>query len=164
MTKHVCCVWMSHQCVNSPDIRHPCNLNPLREPFAKRQCGILLSEVFQVCHPVVSQSQIPADAKCTCEWERVSVFKGVWCSVGRCHMVLYELPGGHLWLQPWRRLWVFLHECCSLCSPLLPKGRHHWLALPFCLPWVTSQPSHIPRINHCNITNNWIYNGEYTFF
>uniref|UniRef100_A0A8C1YUL6 Otogelin n=1 Tax=Cyprinus carpio TaxID=7962 RepID=A0A8C1YUL6_CYPCA len=36
-----------------PDIRHPCNLNPLREPFAKRQCGILLSEVFQVCHPVV---------------------------------------------------------------------------------------------------------------
>ncbi|TRY85791.1 hypothetical protein DNTS_014593 [Danionella cerebrum] len=40
-------------CVNSPDVRHPCNLNPLREPFAKRQCGILLSEVFQVCHPVV---------------------------------------------------------------------------------------------------------------
>ncbi|KAI2662538.1 Otogelin [Labeo rohita] len=39
--------------IDSPDIRHPCNLNPLREPFAKRQCGILLSEVFQVCHPVV---------------------------------------------------------------------------------------------------------------
>lgn len=50
------CVGMSFQCVNSPDIRHPCNLNPLREPFAKRQCGILLSEVFQVCHPVVSDS------------------------------------------------------------------------------------------------------------
>ncbi|XP_016092643.1 otogelin-like [Sinocyclocheilus grahami] len=45
--------WTAAECVNSPDIRHPCNLNPLREPFAKRQCGILLSEVFQVCHPVV---------------------------------------------------------------------------------------------------------------
>uniref|UniRef100_A0A8B9JBM9 Otogelin n=1 Tax=Astyanax mexicanus TaxID=7994 RepID=A0A8B9JBM9_ASTMX len=29
------------------------SLNPLREAFAKKQCGILLSEVFQVCHPVV---------------------------------------------------------------------------------------------------------------
>uniref|UniRef100_A0A4W4EJF8 Otogelin n=1 Tax=Electrophorus electricus TaxID=8005 RepID=A0A4W4EJF8_ELEEL len=45
--------WTAAECVNSPDIRHPCTLNPLREPFAKRQCGILLSEVFQVCHPVV---------------------------------------------------------------------------------------------------------------
>ncbi|XP_036439819.1 otogelin isoform X3 [Colossoma macropomum] len=45
--------WTAAECVNSPDIRHPCSLNPLREPFAKRQCGILLGEVFQVCHPVV---------------------------------------------------------------------------------------------------------------
>ncbi|KAJ8340067.1 hypothetical protein SKAU_G00347000 [Synaphobranchus kaupii] len=41
------------QCVNSPEIRHPCSLSPLREPFAKRQCGILLSEAFEICHPVV---------------------------------------------------------------------------------------------------------------
>ncbi|XP_072554297.1 otogelin [Paramormyrops kingsleyae] len=45
--------WTTAECVNSPDIRHPCSLSPLREPFAKRQCGILLSEVFQLCHPVV---------------------------------------------------------------------------------------------------------------
>uniref|UniRef100_A0AAR2LEP6 Otogelin n=1 Tax=Pygocentrus nattereri TaxID=42514 RepID=A0AAR2LEP6_PYGNA len=45
--------WTAAECVHSPDIRHPCSLNPLREPFAKRQCGILLGEVFQVCHPVV---------------------------------------------------------------------------------------------------------------
>ncbi|XP_049903117.1 otogelin [Epinephelus moara] len=45
--------WTAAECVNSPDIRHPCSLSPLREPFAKRQCGILLSEVFQACHPVV---------------------------------------------------------------------------------------------------------------
>ncbi|KAI4881043.1 hypothetical protein NFI96_008514 [Prochilodus magdalenae] len=45
--------WTAAECVNSPDIRHPCSLNPLREPFAKRQCGILLGEVFQACHPVV---------------------------------------------------------------------------------------------------------------
>ncbi|XP_034019438.1 otogelin [Thalassophryne amazonica] len=45
--------WTAAECVNSPDIRHPCSLSPLREPFAKQQCGILLSEVFQACHPVV---------------------------------------------------------------------------------------------------------------
>ncbi|KAI3377328.1 hypothetical protein L3Q82_008531, partial [Scortum barcoo] len=45
--------WTAAECVNSPDIRHPCILSPLREPFAKRQCAILLSEVFQACHPVV---------------------------------------------------------------------------------------------------------------
>ncbi|KAJ7994558.1 hypothetical protein DPEC_G00250710 [Dallia pectoralis] len=45
--------WTAAECVNSPDIRHPCSLSPLREPFAKRQCGVLLSEVFQGCHPVV---------------------------------------------------------------------------------------------------------------
>ncbi|XP_067347301.1 otogelin [Channa argus] len=45
--------WTAVECVNSPDIRHPCSLSPLREPFAKRQCAVLLSEVFQACHPVV---------------------------------------------------------------------------------------------------------------
>ncbi|CAG5849011.1 unnamed protein product [Menidia menidia] len=45
--------WTATECVNSPDIRHPCSLSPLREPFAKRQCAILLGEVFQSCHPVV---------------------------------------------------------------------------------------------------------------
>ncbi|XP_041796258.1 otogelin [Chelmon rostratus] len=45
--------WTAAECVNSPDIRHPCSLSPLREPFAKRQCAVLLSEVFQGCHPVV---------------------------------------------------------------------------------------------------------------
>ncbi|MGH0154461.1 UNVERIFIED_CONTAM: hypothetical protein FKN15_043994, partial [Acipenser sinensis] len=45
--------WTAAECVNSPDIRSPCSMNPLREPFAKRECGILLSEVFEACHPVV---------------------------------------------------------------------------------------------------------------
>nr|XP_020443987.1 otogelin-like [Monopterus albus] len=45
--------WTAAECVNSPDIRHPCSLSPLREPFAKRQCAVLLSEVFQACHPVI---------------------------------------------------------------------------------------------------------------
>uniref|UniRef100_M4A5S4 Otogelin n=1 Tax=Xiphophorus maculatus TaxID=8083 RepID=M4A5S4_XIPMA len=45
--------WTAMECVNSPDIRHPCSLSPLREPFAKRRCAVLLSEVFQTCHPVV---------------------------------------------------------------------------------------------------------------
>ncbi|KAM3625541.1 uncharacterized protein V6R79_013741 [Siganus canaliculatus] len=45
--------WTVTECVNSPDIRHPCSLSPLREPFAKRECAVLLSEVFQACHSVV---------------------------------------------------------------------------------------------------------------
>ncbi|XP_058486191.1 otogelin isoform X3 [Solea solea] len=45
--------WTAAECVNSPDIRHPCSLSPLREPFAKRRCAVLLTEVFQACHPVV---------------------------------------------------------------------------------------------------------------
>ncbi|KAI5630251.1 otogelin, partial [Silurus asotus] len=45
--------WTAAECIKSPDIRHPCTLNPIREPFAKRQCGILLSELFQACHLVV---------------------------------------------------------------------------------------------------------------
>ncbi|XP_061606093.1 otogelin isoform X2 [Phyllopteryx taeniolatus] len=45
--------WIGADCVNGPDMRHPCSLSPLREPFAKRQCAVLLSEVFQACHPMV---------------------------------------------------------------------------------------------------------------
>lgn len=46
------------KCVDSSDIRNPCSLNPLREPFAKKECGILLSEAFEACHPVVSCGHI----------------------------------------------------------------------------------------------------------
>ncbi|XP_075692908.1 otogelin [Rhinoderma darwinii] len=45
--------WKTAECLDSPDTRSPCHMNPLREPFAKKQCGILLSEVFEDCHPVV---------------------------------------------------------------------------------------------------------------
>ncbi|XP_013917160.1 PREDICTED: otogelin [Thamnophis sirtalis] len=45
--------WAVVECVDSSDIRHPCILNPLREAFAKKECGILLSEIFESCHPVV---------------------------------------------------------------------------------------------------------------
>ncbi|XP_077442602.1 otogelin [Stigmatopora argus] len=45
--------WTVATCVNGPDMRHPCTLSPLRELFAKQQCAVLLSEVFQACHPVV---------------------------------------------------------------------------------------------------------------
>ncbi|XP_043938812.1 otogelin isoform X2 [Protopterus annectens] len=45
--------WTTTECMNSPDVRNPCIVNPLREPFAKKECGILLSDVFETCHPVV---------------------------------------------------------------------------------------------------------------
>ncbi|XP_037259104.1 LOW QUALITY PROTEIN: otogelin [Falco rusticolus] len=45
--------WTAVECVDSSDIRNPCSLNPLREPFAKKECGILLSEAFEACHSVI---------------------------------------------------------------------------------------------------------------
>ncbi|NXC51901.1 OTOG protein, partial [Aleadryas rufinucha] len=45
--------WTAVECVDSSDIRNPCSLNALREPFAKKECGILLSEAFEACHPVI---------------------------------------------------------------------------------------------------------------
>ncbi|XP_044537742.1 otogelin [Gracilinanus agilis] len=45
--------WAAMECSDSSDPRDPCSLNPLREPFAKKECSILLSEVFENCHPVV---------------------------------------------------------------------------------------------------------------
>ncbi|NXJ76379.1 OTOG protein, partial [Trogon melanurus] len=45
--------WAAVECIDSSDIRNPCGLNPLREPFAKKECGILLSEAFEACHPVI---------------------------------------------------------------------------------------------------------------
>ncbi|NXL55467.1 OTOG protein, partial [Chordeiles acutipennis] len=45
--------WTAVECVDSSDVQNPCSLNPLREPFAKKECGILLSEAFEACHPVI---------------------------------------------------------------------------------------------------------------
>ncbi|NXB53713.1 OTOG protein, partial [Leucopsar rothschildi] len=45
--------WTAVECAASSDIRNPCSVNPLREPFAKKECGILLSEAFGACHPVI---------------------------------------------------------------------------------------------------------------
>ncbi|OXB80498.1 UNVERIFIED_CONTAM: hypothetical protein H355_016288 [Colinus virginianus] len=45
--------WTAVECVDRYDIQNPCSLNPLREPFAKKECGILFSEAFEACHPVI---------------------------------------------------------------------------------------------------------------
>nr|KAF6438519.1 otogelin [Molossus molossus] len=45
--------WAALECPDALDPRDTCVLNPLREPFAKKECSILLSEVFETCHPVV---------------------------------------------------------------------------------------------------------------
>ncbi|XP_028917149.1 otogelin [Ornithorhynchus anatinus] len=45
--------WAAGECVDGSDTRDPCGLNPLREPFAKKECGLLLGEVFEICHSVV---------------------------------------------------------------------------------------------------------------
>ncbi|XP_052508940.1 otogelin [Budorcas taxicolor] len=48
--------WAAVECPDTLDPRDTCVLNPLREPFAKKECSILLSEVFETCHPVVDVS------------------------------------------------------------------------------------------------------------
>ncbi|XP_045433849.1 otogelin [Pipistrellus kuhlii] len=45
--------WAAVECPDTLDARDTCVLNPLREPFAKKECSVLLSEVFETCHPVV---------------------------------------------------------------------------------------------------------------
>ncbi|XP_049636632.1 otogelin [Suncus etruscus] len=45
--------WAAVECPDTQDSRDTCVLNPLREPFAKKECGVLLSPVFETCHPVV---------------------------------------------------------------------------------------------------------------
>ncbi|XP_064145520.1 otogelin [Loxodonta africana] len=45
--------WAAVECPDTLDPRDTCVLNPIREPFAKKECSILLSEVFETCHPVV---------------------------------------------------------------------------------------------------------------
>nr|XP_021530849.1 LOW QUALITY PROTEIN: otogelin [Aotus nancymaae] len=45
--------WAAVECPDTLDPRDTCVLNPLREPFAKKECSILLGEVFEICHPVV---------------------------------------------------------------------------------------------------------------
>ncbi|XP_042547668.1 otogelin [Dipodomys spectabilis] len=45
--------WAAVECPETLDPRDTCVLNPLREPFARKECGILLSSVFETCHPVV---------------------------------------------------------------------------------------------------------------
>ncbi|XP_042670213.1 otogelin [Centrocercus urophasianus] len=45
--------WTAVECIDRSDIQNPCILNPLREPFAKKECGILFSEAFEACHPVI---------------------------------------------------------------------------------------------------------------
>ncbi|XP_023442452.2 otogelin [Dasypus novemcinctus] len=45
--------WAAVECPDTLDPRDTCVLNPLREPFAKKECSVLLSEVFETCHPVV---------------------------------------------------------------------------------------------------------------
>ncbi|XP_013003485.2 otogelin [Cavia porcellus] len=45
--------WAAVECPEALEPQDTCVLNPLREPFAKEVCSILLSEVFETCHPVV---------------------------------------------------------------------------------------------------------------
>ncbi|XP_067906151.1 otogelin-like protein [Heterodontus francisci] len=45
--------WALGQCVSRNGISRPCEADLIRQPFAKRECAILYSEVFAPCHNVV---------------------------------------------------------------------------------------------------------------
>ncbi|MEJ1287072.1 otogelin [Cricetulus griseus] len=63
--------WAAVECPDTPDPRDTCVLNPLREPFARKECSILLSEVFEPCHPVVDVTWFYSNCltdTCGCSW------------------------------------------------------------------------------------------------
>ncbi|KAK2819653.1 hypothetical protein Q7C36_021299 [Tachysurus vachellii] len=88
--------WTAAECINSPDIRHPCSLNPSRESFAKKQCGILLSEVFQACHPVVDVTSYYMN----CLTDTCSCYRG-----GDCECFCTSLA-------------TYAHSCCQQGIPI----------------------------------------------
>ncbi|XP_060714805.1 otogelin [Tachysurus vachellii] len=88
--------WTAAECINSPDIRHPCSLNPSRESFAKKQCGILLSEVFQACHPVVDVTSYYMN----CLADTCSCYRG-----GDCECFCTSLA-------------TYAHSCCQQGIPI----------------------------------------------
>ncbi|XP_072407704.1 otogelin-like protein [Chiloscyllium punctatum] len=45
--------WALGQCVSRNGITRPCEADLIRQPFAKRECAILYSDVFAPCHNVV---------------------------------------------------------------------------------------------------------------
>ncbi|XP_032894112.1 otogelin-like protein isoform X1 [Amblyraja radiata] len=45
--------WALGQCVSRNGITRPCEADLIRQPFAKRECAILYSEVFAPCHNAV---------------------------------------------------------------------------------------------------------------
>ncbi|CAH2325414.1 Hypothetical predicted protein [Pelobates cultripes] len=48
---------MTHLCPDAKIYKDPCSLNPYRLSWAQKQCSIITSEVFSVCHPHVDPSK-----------------------------------------------------------------------------------------------------------
>ncbi|KAJ7422219.1 otogelin [Pitangus sulphuratus] len=93
--------WTAVECVDSSDIRNPCSLNPLREPFAKKECGILLSEAFEACHPVIDVTWFYSNCltdTCGCNQGGDSLGKGPYKLVsyldGKLLMAVKLMGGG----------------------------------------------------------------------
>ncbi|KAK9952106.1 hypothetical protein ABG768_017964 [Culter alburnus] len=54
-------------CPDVTNVKHPCDANPKRRPWAEKQCGIILSSVFKDCHsPVDSGPYYDACVRDTC--------------------------------------------------------------------------------------------------
>uniref|UniRef100_A0A8C9ZBV3 Otogelin n=1 Tax=Sander lucioperca TaxID=283035 RepID=A0A8C9ZBV3_SANLU len=108
--------WTAAECVNSPDIRHPCSLSPLREPFAKRQCGILLSEVFQACHPVVDVTWFYMN----CLADTCACSRGGDCECFCTSVAAYAQRCCHQGVPVDWRSPSLCRDICLLYSPLVP--------------------------------------------
>ncbi|XP_067236755.1 mucin-2 [Chanodichthys erythropterus] len=58
---------MKSDCPDVINVKHPCDANPKRRPWAEKQCGIILSSVFKDCHsPVDSGPYYDACVRDTC--------------------------------------------------------------------------------------------------
>lgn len=52
----VCVCTCCTKCESDFIVRRPCEGDLSRQPYAKRECGLLYSDVFAACHNVVSVS------------------------------------------------------------------------------------------------------------
>ena len=130
------CVCM-YQCVDSPDIRHPCSRSPLREPFAKRQCGVLLSEVFQLCHPVVSTGMT---TKSSASWRNATWSNLLWFELYSNICCVYVCLWQDLYIIHWPKkcmCWNFEY-LCSLCASVFVNACAH-AHVYIHIMWVTKQ-------------------------
>ncbi|OWK17803.1 OTOG [Cervus elaphus hippelaphus] len=114
-------------CPDTLDPRDTCVLNPLREPFAKKECSVLLSEVFETCHPVVDVTWFYSN----CLTDTCGCSRG-----GDCECFCASVS-------------AYAHQCCQHGVAI------DWRTPRLCHgAWVSAPPTWIPL---CRLYPPWLF-------